>query len=74
MGDDLNFWKMEVDLNNMENGRLPHLFENGRLPYLFGNWKTTSIFWKKEGDLIKNNLNKTIKSKNINIFINGRLT
>ena len=43
MEDDLNFSKMEDNLN---------FCKNGRCPQFFGKWKMTSIFLKIEDDLI----------------------
>ena len=55
MEDDLNFSKMEDDLNLLEYGRQPqslrvegflNILENGRQLKYFSQWKTTSFFGK----------------------------
>ena len=82
MEDDLNFWEMEDDLNCFENVRQPpnqkqlkvetiiFLKLEDDLNYL--KRKTTSISLENEDDLKKIIQPKTLKSKNNNIFENGR--
>ena len=53
---------MEYDLNIFENGRRPQFFLKGRLPTFFVNGRQSQ----------KSNANKKNKSKNNNIFENGR--
>jgi hypothetical protein len=73
MEDDLNFSKMEDNLNPLQYGRQPQSLKNGRLPQYFGKWKRPH-FWQVEDHLNYDQLLKIIwkMEENLNIFSNGR--
>ena len=44
-------WKMEDNLNYLEDGRRPQLFEKWKTTSIFSKSKMTRLFWQMENNL-----------------------